>query len=100
MRRHGGFAGVVLAVLAVGAVPATQAQQPSRRPRDAAVAAQTPRNVPATRPEQRKTAHDQSDVFGYSNAAPSSGALADQRITGACTASTSTATRSVRRGRE
>src|SRR5262249_56671968 len=78
VRRHEGFVGVVLAVLAVGTVPATQAQQPSQRPRDAVVEAQTPRNVQATRPEQRKTAHDQSDVFGYGNAEPSSEALADQ----------------------
>lgn len=51
MRRHEGFVGVVLAVLGVGAVPATHSQQPSQRSRDAVVEAQTPKNVPATRPE-------------------------------------------------
>ena len=30
---------------------------------DAAQDAQTPRNSPATRPEQKKSAHDQADVF-------------------------------------
>lgn len=30
---------------------------------DAAQDAQTPRNPPATRPEQKKSAHDQADVF-------------------------------------
>ena len=33
------------------------------RPFDAVADAQTPRAVPATRPEQQKNAHDQSDVF-------------------------------------
>jgi cytochrome c peroxidase len=52
--------------------------QPPGRPRDAVADAQTPKDVPAERPEQRKTAHDRSDVFAPSRAAPSSEALSDQ----------------------
>jgi hypothetical protein len=48
------------------------------RPRDAIADAQTPNDVPAERPEQQKTAHDRSDVFTPSRAAPSSEALSDQ----------------------
>jgi cytochrome c peroxidase len=47
-------------------------------PPDAVVAAQVPNSVPVTRPEQRKTAHDLSDIFVPSKATPSSGALGDQ----------------------
>jgi cytochrome c peroxidase len=48
------------------------------RPHDAAEDAQTPREVPAERPEQKKTAHDRSDVFLPKNARPVSEALVDQ----------------------
>jgi cytochrome c peroxidase len=51
---------------------------PSGRPSDAVADAQTPQAVPVERPEQRKTAHDQSDIFAPSKAEPSSEALADQ----------------------
>ena len=50
----------------------------ARRPRDAVAEAQTPKDVPTERPEQRKTAHDRSDIFTPSRAKPSSGALGDQ----------------------
>jgi cytochrome c peroxidase len=51
---------------------------PSGRPSDAVADAQTPQAVPVERPEQKKTAHDQSDIFAPSKAEPSSEALADQ----------------------
>jgi cytochrome c peroxidase len=51
---------------------------PTGRSGDAVVDAQTPKQVPAERPEQKKTAHDLSDVFGASKALPSSEALGDQ----------------------
>src|SRR5262249_44839069 len=59
-------------------------QQPAdRRPqgpprRDAVVDAQTTQTVPVTRPEQRKTEHDNSGVFKDANAEPSSPALTNQ----------------------
>jgi cytochrome c peroxidase len=50
----------------------------ARPPHDAVADAQTPREVPAERPEQKKTAHDLSDVFGPKRARPSSEALVNQ----------------------
>jgi cytochrome c peroxidase len=51
---------------------------PSGGPRDAIAEAQTPQEVPKERPEQKKTAHDLSDIFTPSKAALSSEALSDQ----------------------
>jgi cytochrome c peroxidase len=51
---------------------------PSPRPHDAIADAQTPREVPVERPEQKKTAHDLSDIFAPSKALPTTGALANQ----------------------
>ncbi|HEX2999383.1 MAG TPA: hypothetical protein VHR86_04010, partial [Armatimonadota bacterium] len=45
---------------------------PAAAPPDAVMEAQTPRQVPVVRPEQRKTPHDLSDIFSASNAPPSS----------------------------
>lgn len=45
---------------------------------DAVQEAQTPRSVPVTRPEQRKTPHDQSTAFTPANAPVSSPALKNQ----------------------
>ena len=45
---------------------------------DAVAEAQTPRDVPANRPEQQKTQHDRSDVFGSSKAPRSSTVLETQ----------------------
>ena len=42
---------------------------------DAIAVAQTSKEAPMERPEQKKTAHDLSDVFNPSNAVPSSEAL-------------------------
>jgi hypothetical protein len=50
----------------------TKTTEPPRRVRDAIVDAQTPKEVPVERPEQRKTPHDLSDVFAPSKAAQSS----------------------------
>src|SRR5438876_6911559 len=47
-------------------------------PPDAVAEAQTPKEVPVERPEQKKTAHDLSDVFTPGKAPPSSEALANQ----------------------
>lgn len=51
---------------------------PPRAPADAVQEAQTPRAVPETRPEQRKTEHDRSNVFNPGTPAPSSSALPSQ----------------------
>ena len=50
----------------------------SQQPTDAIAQAQTPKDAPVERPEQKKTAHDLSDVFNPSNAVPSSEALTNQ----------------------
>ncbi len=47
-------------------------------PHDAIADFQTPREVPATRPEQKKTAHDRSNVFDPQHARPVSPALDHQ----------------------
>ncbi|WP_129128451.1 cytochrome B6 [Geomonas oryzae] len=53
--------------------------QPSRKaPPDAVMEAQTPRDVPATRPEQQRGNHDQSDIFKATTAEPSSTAFKNQ----------------------
>jgi len=73
---------VAAALVAVGglawnAVP--QEGQPKKAaPFDAVADFQQPREVPATRPEQKKSKHDQSDAFDGDNAPPSSPALDEQ----------------------
>jgi len=47
-------------------------------PPDAVAEAQTPREVADERPEQKKTAHDLSDIFAPGKALPSSEALVNQ----------------------
>ncbi len=68
-------ANVLLMRSASGEDPTTQSPG---RPHDAIADAQTPKEAPASRPEQRKTAHDLSDIFTPGQATPSSGAMADQ----------------------
>jgi hypothetical protein len=51
---------------------------PSERPHDAVAEAQTPREVPRARPEQKKNAHDRSDAFDPNNARPVTPALDNQ----------------------
>src|ERR1700722_7466766 len=66
-------AGLILGILSL--TEGARAQQPT----DAIAQAQTPKDAPVERPEQKKkTAHDLSDVFNPSNAVPSSEALANQ----------------------
>src|SRR5690348_7840663 len=78
-------AGILLALLAGGLVLLVRSSAgddpkaaPPQRPHDAVAEAQTPRDVPVERPEQKKNAHDLSDVFAPSKAEPSSEALIDQ----------------------
>ena len=60
-----------------------RSQQPADGARaDAIAVAQTSKEAPMERPEQKKTAHDRSDVFNPSNALPSSEALIDQQDRG------------------
>jgi len=47
-------------------------------PPDAVAEAQTPKEVPVERPEQKKTEHDLSDVFAPGKALPTTEALANQ----------------------
>src|SRR4029078_13624473 len=50
----------------------------SQQPTDAIAQAQTSKEAPAERPEQKKKAHDLSAVFNPTNAVPSSEALINQ----------------------
>src|ERR1700693_2154181 len=60
-----------------------RSQPPTDQARPDAIAeAQTPKEAPIERPEQKKTAHDLSDVFNPSNAVPSSEALTNQQDRG------------------
>ncbi len=86
------FTGVTLGLIAGGLILLTRSAKaqnprasPAGRSGDAIVEAQTPREVPAERPEQKKTAHDLSDVFAPSKAEPSSEALGDQPEHGSMT---------------
>ncbi|WP_136516295.1 cytochrome B6 [Geomonas edaphica] len=70
----------IAAALILPAVNSWTAEgQPSRKaPPDAVMEAQMPRDVPATRPEQQRGSHDQSDVFHTTKAEPSSTAFKNQ----------------------
>jgi cytochrome c peroxidase len=85
LTRRGLFTGINLALLAGALVLLLRAATgqgrnaaPLKRPHDAVADAQTPKDVPAERPEQKKTAHDLSDIFAPSKALPTTGALTDQ----------------------
>jgi cytochrome c peroxidase len=85
LNRRGLATGCALALLAGVLVlivrsPAGEghAAPPPKSPHDAVADAQTPRDVPAERPEQKKTAHDESDIFAASKAPLITEALADQ----------------------
>jgi cytochrome c peroxidase len=75
--------GLGLASLGMGmgtAISQSDAEpRPAKGPsRDAVMEAQTPRETPVTRPEQRKNEHDQSNIFSATNAKPSSPAFENQ----------------------
>jgi hypothetical protein len=63
----------------------TSTTLPFEGSQDTITDAQTPRNAPNERPEQKKSAHDLSDIFAPGKASPSSGALIDQPEQGGMT---------------
>src|SRR5262245_8297226 len=79
---NGARASLIVGVVFLACAPreGLRAQTPSAQAAspDAVAQAQTPRQVGAVRPEQRKTPHDQSNIFGASVAQPSSSALKGQ----------------------
>jgi cytochrome c peroxidase len=73
------LARIDVAILILCWVASSSAQQPSPpAPSDAVSAGQQPSAVQTSRPEQKKTAHDLSDVFKASNAKSSSPVVDDQ----------------------
>jgi len=73
------IAGLVLGIFSLTVLEGARSQTPTNEaPLDAIAQAQTPKEAPMERPEQKKTAHDLSDVFNPSNAVPSSEALTNQ----------------------
>src|SRR3984893_5118195 len=74
--------GALAASLVLLSAPQGARSQPNDAPADAIAVAQTSKEAPMERPEQKKTAHDLSDVFNPSNALPTSEALIDQQDRG------------------
>jgi cytochrome c peroxidase len=70
-------AAVLVAALVPISLPGQESSQ-ARAPHDAVVDAQTSRDVPIERPEQKKTDHDLSDIFSPSKALPSTSAVTNQ----------------------
>ncbi|HTL27794.1 MAG TPA: hypothetical protein VL282_01175, partial [Tepidisphaeraceae bacterium] len=68
---------LTMTVLVIRSFAADEARQPApaSAPFDAVADFQTPRQAPATRPEQQKNEHDQSDVFSATKAQSSSTAF-------------------------
>ena len=72
-------AGLILGIFSLTVPEGARSQPPTNEaPPDAIAQAQTPKEAPLERPEQKKTAHDLSDIFNPSNAVPSSEALTNQ----------------------
>ena len=65
-------------VLFVHSQEKTKPPPKDNAPPDAVAEAQVPKEVPVVRPEQKKTAHDLSDVFNPSKALPITGSLVNQ----------------------
>jgi hypothetical protein len=86
------IAGLILGIFSLAVPEGARSQQPT----DAIAQAQTPKEAPMERPEQKKTAHDLSDIFNPSSAVPSSEALTNNKIAERCAVSISTATPSAR----
>src|SRR5262245_37131506 len=80
--KNGARAGLVVGVVFLACAPreGLHAQTPSAQggTSDAIAQAQTQRAVGGNRPEQRKTPHDQSNIFGSGVAQPTSSALKGQ----------------------
>ena len=84
-KRHELFTQVNLALFAAAAVLLLRGAMgqdpkaaPPKPPRDAIVEAQTHPEVPVERPEQKKSAHDLSDIFAPSKALPTTQAVTKQ----------------------
>src|SRR4029077_10797103 len=76
-------AGLILGIISLIVPEGARSQPPtSEAPPDAIAQAQTAKEAPVERPEQKKTAHDLSDVFNPTNAVPSSEALTNQQDRG------------------
>ena len=66
-------AGLILGIFSLAVPEGARSQPPTNvATPDAIAQAQTPKEAPVERPEQKKTAHDLSDVFNPTNAVPSS----------------------------
>ncbi len=77
------FTVIILSVglILIGTDVQTQQQTPAKAKgaaQDAVMEAQTPRETPATRVEQKKTDHDRSNIFSSDNAQASSSAFQNQ----------------------
>jgi cytochrome c peroxidase len=73
--------GTLLGAFLASCIPmlaGAQEDRPPSPPYDAVADAQTPREVPIKRPEQRKTEHDRSNVFDGRHARPSSPVFENQ----------------------
>ncbi len=77
-------AGFTLGTITSGLV-GQNPKPPAGQPHDAVADAQTPRPVPATRPEQRKSEHDRSEIFNALKARPLTSALKAQPKAGKMT---------------
>jgi hypothetical protein len=73
-----GFAASSLMLAVFSHESQTQPTSKGSAPPDAIADAQTPKEVSVERPEQKKTAHDLSDIFTAKRALPSSEALVNQ----------------------
>jgi cytochrome c peroxidase len=73
-----GFAAGGLILLVHSQELKTQPPPKGDAPLDAVAEAQTPKEVPVERPEQKKTEHDLSDVFAPDKAPPNTESLANQ----------------------
>ncbi len=72
------FAAVLLTACVVLATRSREVGGQEKKPVDPVAEVQSPRDVPAERPEQKLTAHDKSDVFDAKQAKPVSPALKSQ----------------------
>src|SRR5258708_29818 len=73
-----GFVAGSLVLLAPSQETKTKPSPKGDAPPDAVAEAQTSKEVPMERPEQKKTAHDLSDIFAPDKAPPNTEALANQ----------------------